>query len=230
MTTPPSDLLRPLIAPPGRPRAVLFDWDNTLVDSWPIIHDALQQTLTAMGHTPWTLAESKARVRLSLRDSFPALFGTRWEEARGIYMDAFQAIHLERLAVLAGVVELLDHLTEAGCYLAVVSNKTGPVLRREAAHLGWTRYFTRLVGATDATADKPDPAPIHLALEGSGIAAGPEVWYVGDTAVDIECALNAGCVPVLLGPAKPEDAEFSRHQPQVAFDNCSGLFLHIRTL
>ncbi len=220
----------PMDVPAARPRAVLFDWDNTLVDSWPTIHDALQQTLIAMGHPPWTLEESKTRVRLSLRDSFPALFGTRWEEARRIYMDAFQAIHLERLAALAGVVELLDHLAGTGCYLAVVSNKTGPVLRREAAHLGWTRYFTRLVGATDAAADKPDPAPIHLALEGSGIAAGPAVWYVGDTAVDIECALNAGCVPVLLGPAKPEDAEFSRHRPQVAFDDCSGLFLHIRTL
>ena len=104
------------------------------------------------------------------------------------------------------------------------------LLRREAAHLGWACYFARLVGAADAAADKPDPAPIHLALEGSGIAAGPAVWYVGDTAVDMECALNAGCVPVLVGPAKPEDAEFSRHRPQVAFDDCSGLFLHIRTL
>ena len=225
MTIVPTDIVRP-----GRPRAVLFDWDNTLVDSWPIIHDALQQTLTAMGHTPWTLAESKARVRLSLRDSFPALFGTRWEEARRIYMESFQAIHLERLTALSGVVDLLEHLQAAGIYTAVVSNKTGRVLRLEAAHLGWEHYFARLVGATDATADKPDPAPIHLALEGSGIAAGPAVWYVGDTAVDIECALNAGCVPVLLGPAKPEDAEFSRHQPHVAFDDCSGLFLHIRTL
>jgi phosphoglycolate phosphatase len=218
------------LGPLPRPRAVLFDWDNTLVDSWPIIHQALHDMFTAMGHAPWTLDECKARVRLSLRDSFPALFGTRWEEARQIYMEAFQAIHLERLTALAGVVELLDHLNAAGCYLAVVSNKTGPVLRREAAHLGWSRYFTRLVGATDAVADKPDPAPIHLALEGSGIVAGPEVWYVGDTAVDIECALNAGCVPVLLGPAKPDDAEFSLHRPRVAFDDCSGLFLHIRTL
>jgi len=136
MTIMGTDIASPDLAPLGRPRAVLFDWDNTLVDSWPIIHDALHLTLTTMGHKPWTLEESKARVRLSLRDSFPALFGTRWEEARRVYMDAFQSIHLERLGALAGVVELLEHLTEAGCYLAVVSNKTGPILRREAAHLG----------------------------------------------------------------------------------------------
>ncbi len=216
--------------PRGRPRAILFDWDNTLVDSWPVIHDALRHTLAAMGHAPWTLAESKARVRLSLRDSFPALFGARWEEARRIYMNAFQAIHLERLAALSGAEELLEHLHGAGFYLAVVSNKTGKVLRREAEHLDWSRYFTRLVGAADAAADKPDPAPIHLALAGSGIAAGPEVWYVGDTAIDVECALNAGCVPVLLGPARPDDVEFDRHKPQAAFEDCSGLFLHIRGL
>ena len=27
-----------------RPRAILFDWDNTLVDSWVTIHEALNIT------------------------------------------------------------------------------------------------------------------------------------------------------------------------------------------
>jgi hypothetical protein len=95
-----------------RPRAIIFDWDNTLVDSWPTIHAALNATLTTMGHAPWTLEESKERVRLSLRDSFPVLFGTRWEEARRVYLDAFRAVHLERLTVLPGPIELLDHLAD----------------------------------------------------------------------------------------------------------------------
>ena len=57
------------------PRAFLFDWDNTLVDSWPIIHDALNVTLTAFGKEPWSLDETRSRVRKSMRDSFPKLFG-----------------------------------------------------------------------------------------------------------------------------------------------------------
>ena len=28
----------------GKPCAILFDWDNTLVDSWPTILDALNTT------------------------------------------------------------------------------------------------------------------------------------------------------------------------------------------
>jgi len=215
---------------PVRPRALIFDWDNTLVDTWPTIHEALTHTLTKMRLVPWSLEEAKERVRLSLRDSFPKLFGSRWEEARQIYLGAFTAIHLERLVALPGIPELLEGLGETDLYLAVVSNKTGPLLRREAEALGWSRHFKRIVGAHDAAADKPDAAPVLMALGGGEIAAGPEVWLVGDTAVDMECAINAGCIPVLLGSADPAGAEFAAHRPELSFADPGALFLHVRTL
>ena len=70
----------------------------------------------------------------------------------------------------------------------MISNKQGPLLRAEAAHLGWAGQFRSLVGAGDAAADKPDPAPFALALPALGLAAGPAVWYVGDTALDMQAA------------------------------------------
>ena len=213
-----------------RPQAIVFDWDNTLVDTWETIHQALNTTLLAMGHPPWTLAQSKERVRLSLRDSFRVMFQERWEDARKIYLEAYLAVHIERLAILPGIVELLDELRGRGYYLAVVSNKTGSVLRAEAEHLGWSRYFGRLVGATDAAADKPDAAPVHLALADSGIVAGRNVWLVSDTAIDMQCALNAGCRPVLLGGADPAGPEFQKYKPELTFSDSAALFLHIRTL
>jgi phosphoglycolate phosphatase len=218
------------MSPLVRPRAVIFDWDNTLVDTWPTIHDALCTMFTAMGMPAWTLEDTKARVRNSLRDTFPAMFGARWEEARQLYLDAFRASHIERLTVLPGVAELLDQLVAEGLYLAVVSNKTGSLLRLEAAHLGWERYFTRIVGAGDASADKPDAAPVLLALAGSGIDPGPQVWFVGDTAVDMHCATNSGCVPVLLGVPEPSEEEFADHRPSLVFRDCASLFLRLRTL
>src|SRR3954453_5361092 len=65
-----------------RPHAILFDWDNTLVDSWATIHEALNVVMAAMGSPLWSLQETKQRVRLSLRESFPLHFGERWEEAK----------------------------------------------------------------------------------------------------------------------------------------------------
>jgi hypothetical protein len=96
-----------------RPRAILFDWDNTLVDSWVTIHEALNITMAAMDKPLWSIEQTKERVRLSLRESFPRHFGERWEEARRIYLDKFSAIHLDRLTALPGRGELLVGLVGA---------------------------------------------------------------------------------------------------------------------
>jgi phosphoglycolate phosphatase len=210
-----------------RPRAIIFDWDNTLVDSWATIHDALNFLMEAMGRPLWTLEETRERVRLSLRESFPRLFAERWREAQQIYLDRFRAIHLERLTPLPGGEAMLRALADDGLYLAVVSNKTGAVLRLEAAHLGWTPLFGAIVGAGDADADKPHPAPVALALEPGGITPGGEVWFVGDTEVDMECAIASGCVPVLLGAGA---AGFTRHRPRLSFADAASLFRSLRGL
>ena len=213
----------------ARPQVVLFDWDNTLVDSWATIHEALNHVMAAMDKPPWSIAETRARVRLSLRESFPLHFGERWEEARGIYLDRFRAIHLDRLTALPGCAEMLEALTEEGIFLGVVSNKTGVLLRREAEQLGWSRHFGRIVGAGDAVADKPHPAPVGLALELSGVAAGERVWFVGDTGVDMTCATNAGCVPVLLG-GDPASEELLECAPHLQFSEPAALVRFIRDL
>jgi phosphoglycolate phosphatase len=179
-----------------RPKAVLFDWDNTLVDTWPVIHKALHITFTEMGHEPWTLEMVRQNVRQSMRDSFPLLFGDQWEKAGDIYINAYRSLHLEHLKPLAGAEELLQWLKAEGIYSAVVSNKRGDTLRTEVAHLGWNPYFNKLVGSTDAAKDKPDPAPVHLALEGSGIPLDPGVWYIGDSDIDLQLAAVTGMTPV----------------------------------
>jgi len=212
-----------------RPRAILFDWDNTLVDSWGTIHDALNMVMEAMERPLWSLAETRRKVRHSLRDSFPVHFGDRWEEARELYLDHFRAIHLDRLAALPGRAELLRDLAATGVYLGVVSNKTGAVLRLEAERIGWAPLFGSIVGAGDAMADKPNPAPVALALRPSGMMSGEAVWFVGDTGLDMQCARNAGCVPVFLGDDAAED-EFTEYAPRFAFADGASLFRFVRGL
>jgi phosphoglycolate phosphatase len=207
----------------ARPQAILFDWDNTLVDSWATIHEALNITMAAMGKPVWSVDQTRARVRLSLRESFPRHFGERWKEAQQIYLDKFRAIHLDRLTALPGRGELLRSLAGEGIFLGVVSNKTGALLRLEAGRIGWSEFFGSIIGAGDASADKPDAAPVLLALERSGIAAGDEVWFVGDTGVDMECARNSGCVPVLLNSGAAEE-DLAEHPPHLAFADGAALF------
>lgn len=182
-----------------KPEAIIFDWDNTLVDTWPIIHHALVETFTQMGVLPWTLEETKAKVGKSLRDHFPVLFGDKWELAGKVYSTTYKEKHLHKLEGLPLALEMLEFLNQTKLYRAVVSNKQGPTLRDEAAHIGWDKYFHKLVGAHDAPRDKPHPDPLYLALEGSGIIASEKVWFVGDTITDVDCALASGCTPIFYG-------------------------------
>lgn len=205
------------------PRAILFDWDNTLVDTWPVIHDAVNHTLAAMGQPPWTYDETRRRVRRSAREAFPELFGDRWQEARTVFHARFQAIHLDALAVMPGAEALLATLAARGIWLGVVSNKAGDHLRREAGHLGWDRYFHRLIGANDAARDKPDPVAIAAALDGAPVAAGPGVWFIGDTDIDLLAARNAGCVGVLVRAEPPFPGEFAGHEPAFHTRTCEEL-------
>lgn len=205
------------------PQAALFDWDNTLVDTWPVIHESMNTTLAAMGQPRWRMEETKDRVRLALREAFPPMFGNRWEEARDIFYSRFREIHIDRLEVLPGAEDLLKSFADRGIYLGVVSNKMGDHLRKEAVHLGWDKYFGRMVGATDATRDKPAREPVEMALQGSGANPGPGVWFIGDTKVDLECGHNAGCIKILVRESAPSIEELDIYYPDRHFINCDAL-------
>ncbi|MBP0443873.1 HAD family hydrolase [Roseomonas sp. SSH11] len=183
-----------------RPRAIVWDWDNTLADGWPAIRAGLNAAFRDAGLPEWTLDEVRERVRHSLRDSFPHLFGARWEHARDIFYAGVRATHLEVLRPMPDTEALIRGAAQIAP-MAVLSNKSGPLLRAEVSHLGWAPLFRALVGAGDCAGDKPDPRAMRVACAACGVPAGEGVWYVGDNALDMDAARRAGCVPVLLGDA-----------------------------
>jgi phosphoglycolate phosphatase len=210
-----------------RPSVLLYDWDNTLVDGWAGITAALNAAFAAFGQTPWSIEDTRGRVRVALRESFPVMFGEQWEQARDIFYDTFARQHLDHVSPMAGVQALL----EAGSVWpqGVVSNKAGAYLRHEVRHLGWSGFFGPVIGAGDASADKPDPAPIHLALSRMGRPADLSVWYMGDTALDMLAARAAGVTAVLIGMAD-HDGGVERAAPHIHFRTTDDLRVRLNDL
>ncbi len=214
----------------SRPRAALLDWDNTLVDSFPLIHISINHTLEAMGQATWSYEKTCQTIASSMRDFFPNLFRERWEEARDVFYASYAERDLDMIEPFPGAQDLLSAFKDAGVYLAVVSNKTGDNLRQEVSHLGWDGYFGRVVGATDANRDKPAPAVVELALEGSGIPPGRDVWFVGDNAIDIDCALSAGCVPLVVQGAFADADNPALDRAERKFRDCLELAELVRRI
>ena len=190
-----------------KPTAILFDWDNTLVDTWPIIHSALNMTMRYMDHPEWSFEKVRSDVKKSMRDAFPDLFGERWEDAAKHFQESYRSIHLEHLTPLPGAEAMLAQAAQAA-KLGVVSNKHGANLRKELAHLGWDKYIATAVGAGDAARDKPAPEHPMMALHALETENTPSVWFIGDTVVDLECATAIGATPVLYGDHRTEGGLF----------------------
>ncbi len=200
-----------------KPRAVIFDWDDTLVDNWDTAVKSLNAALVAMGMEPWSEEEARRRSGPSARDLFTALFGDRWQEADKVFYDTFTQLVMTNLHIHENAEDILKLLTDHDIYLAVVSNKRGPLLRKEVGYACFTQYFNSVVGAGDAESDKPHAAPVLLALRDSGIEPGPDVWFIGDSHTDMQCALNAGCTPVLIETKPPPEDLLAQNPPSRRF-------------
>lgn len=199
---------------------MVFDWDNTLVDSWPMITEAINKARVQFGLSAWSRAEIIKNCTRAARDSFPEWFGDRWKEAYDFYYKAFDELRKsEHISVMPGAQELLKWLQQQKIPCYVVSNKRGDYLRHEADRLDWKKYFIAIIGAGDATRDKPSRDHVDHALKHGGHEAHESVWFVGDSEADIQCALNSGCTPVLIG--EPEEAK--RMGASLVFPDCQAL-------
>ena len=188
-----------------KPKAIIFDWDNTLADTWPLIQHAIDTTMTAMGRQPWGLEKVRDNVHKSMRESFPEIFGNDWYEAGEIYKNTYRSSHIELIQLLPKALELINTIEKQGITQFIVSNKIGNTLRKEVAKIGIDQKFFALIGATDANADKPSREPVELALLGSDLdPKKDEIWFVGDTITDVECAYNSCCRPIVYGHSQDQ--------------------------
>ncbi|MCV3769789.1 MAG: HAD family hydrolase, partial [Wolbachia pipientis] len=178
--------------------AVVFDWDNTLVNTQDNISNAIKYTLTSMGYSD--KATNDRNSHESRKSYMVNLFGDQWEKANQIYQQYLDNALLQNITLNQGVGEMLQKLKSHNVYLAIVSNKKNINLRKEVAYFKLDSYFERIVGSCDTAEDKPSAIPLLFALEKSILPISREnVFFIGDSIVDILCAQNANCLPIIYG-------------------------------
>lgn len=206
-----------------KPKAILFDWDNTLVSTEHVVKHCMEKTFHHFADLNLCINEFMQKPHLSLRNLFPDLFGDDWQQAKKIYHDTFESVHLDMLSLMDGSKELLAQVAHHNIFSSIVSNKTGSFLRKEVDHLGLKHHFEVVVGAEDLSEDKPSPLPVKHALEKSKLASDHHVWFVGDSSVDLHTAINSGCQPVIIGD-RVTKAEMEKSPiPVLHVDSCKSL-------
>jgi 2-phosphoglycolate phosphatase len=191
-------------SPTFAPRAVLFDFDGTLADSYPAITASVNYVRAAHGLPP--LAESQVRPHVGrgpvhlLQRTVP---GGNVEADLARYRAHHPSVMIAGTHLFPGVAETLQALQHAGLLLAVCSNKPVAFTRGLLDHFGLMPVFAAVLGPEDVAHPKPAPDLLLAGLARLGVSAA-DALYVGDMEVDVATARGA-CVPVWVVPTGSND-------------------------
>ncbi|MGK2964667.1 MAG: HAD family hydrolase [Tepidiformaceae bacterium] len=174
-------------------KALLWDLDDTLLNTLPARMDALETAYKAcFGTTVDALALWRSHRGGTLEALGQRLMGDDWRTFVTAYRDVYYAIP-DRGVAFPGVEEVLAEVEAAEIPMAVVTSKISHGAIEELARAGVLRYFHAVVAFDDTDEHKPDPAPIYEALDRIVLDPGADVVFIGDSPADVFAARNAGC-------------------------------------
>lgn len=183
---------------------LIFDYDGTVADSYPLFNESFQHALSLHGieaDPDQTLRELKISVGHAARQ-----YGDRVDPnqlTREMYA-YYNSIVLERCSLCPGMRELVEAAAARGvrCYIYTHSGKE---VEDYLAKLGIRDAFADLMTASENFPRKPDPTAL-LALCTRNNLDLTESLMVGDRDIDIAVGHNAGMAGCLYDPDNFYDA------------------------
>ena len=179
-------------------KAVLFDFDGTLLDSNDLIADTWRHTIKTLAGRD--IPDDEIRQTLgailidSMRDLLPEIDP---EEGVDFYREYQREIFLDRIKVFDGTEELLRGLKANGYKNALVTSRMKNSTYKALDQFGVTDLFDVILTANDTDKFKPDPTPIYMVLDTLGCKTS-EAIMIGDTIYDIEAGKASGVFTVLV--------------------------------
>lgn len=179
-------------------KLAIFDMDGTLVDTLEDLYDSVNEMLAHYNLPLRTLDEVRQFVgngarKLMIR-SLPADCDFL-DEALSFYNDCYARNCLKKVKPYAGIMDLLTTLETKGIPLVICTNKQHFAAVEIADKVLAPIKFPYVSGDEPNQPRKPNPTRALACTEKFSVAA-EDVAYFGDTAVDMQTALNAGFLAV----------------------------------
>jgi len=186
-------------------QAVLFDLDGTLVNTIEDIADALNRALALEGLDPLDLKMTKGVVGRGLRNALIGAVELRGKEFTSDHIDRmyssmmeyYRKNHCVKSRPYEGIISLLEDLDRKGILLAVFSNKEDGLTKEVVRTLFPQIRFAWVRGMKSDFPRKPDRAGLEHFANKEGLTI-ENLLYVGDSEVDYQTAVNAGCQHILV--------------------------------
>ena len=205
-------------------RAVVFDWDGTLVDSTALIAESILQAADDVGVPVPDRGLASHVIGLGMMDALARVVPDLPPDRVGDFVGRFQ-VHYRRgedeIRFFAGARQLLETLGARGVLLAVATGKSHAGLTRSLQMAGLEGLFAA-TRCADQSQPKPHPAMLEELREILDLEAA-HMLMIGDTSHDLQMAAAAGVDAIAVTYGAHPRAELERLQPLALFDSVAPL-------
>lgn len=170
-------------------KAVMFDFDMTLVDSSHAITEGMNFIARKEGLRILTHTEVLAIIGMPIEESWELVWGRYDESWLQHYRESFRETEYKGITLYSGTLPLLNDLRSLGIGLGVASNRSK--VTNVVRAVGLEEFFLCTLGLDDVERAKPAPDMILKGMEILG-SSPSETLYLGDTEADMAAAVASG--------------------------------------
>lgn len=190
-------------------KAILFDFDYTLVDSSRGIVKCFNNVLNELELPLCDEKEIMNSIGEPLETTFKRLcpnINVTYEVFYSLFMKHSKKIMLDYTYIYDDTKSTLQQLYTCGYKIGIVSSKDNSTIKKIAKAFDFEKFVDIIVGEDDVLHPKPHPEGINYTIRKID-ASTDNVIYVGDSIIDAYAAINAGVqfLPVLSGTSKLRD-------------------------
>lgn len=188
-------------------KAVLFDFDGTIMDTNEVIINSWQHTFRSLkgkeADVNMLLGTFGEPLEISIDKMLPEFSR---DDAMRIYREYQYCNFKGLISLFPGVVEVLRELKGKDIKTAIVTSRLRRTTMEGIEKFDLHDFFDTVVTMEDTKKHKPDAEPAFEALRRLDIEAERAIM-VGDSKFDIMCARNAGVKSVLVDWSVAAQAE-----------------------
>ena len=219
-------------------KALIFDIDGTLVDSFEVYHRVFNQGIADYGveEVPRDVLRELLAKNLSLREILQEVFPSpiddaTYERCREKILRLYREAELEGVKAFPGTEKLFRYLQDTGIKIGIATGRMSSVddewirFRR----LGLHTFISTIVTSREVEHRKPASDVIIECARRLGIPA-EQCVVVGDTEPDIIAARMAGAIAVSVTTGHEDEEVLQKAKPDVVLKSINDLVPYLKSI
>lgn len=209
-------------------RAVVFDWDGTVMNSTYTITESIRNACADLNLPVPSVEQASWVIGLSLESALYHAVPTLTADQVPAFIERYRAHFMQfdrDIPLFDGMRQLLDELKEQGVLLAVATGKSRLGLNRVLDAHGMLDYF-HMTRCADEALGKPNPRMLHDIMFELSVQE-HSVVMVGDTSHDVLMAHNAGVDSIAVTYGAHKLADLQDAAPTVIVNDVPTLRSHL---